>query len=213
MNEVSISKDIVDLYFDSIKKCIELDSYPLEEFCKNYPLEYKLLSAIHRRRSRINLGIKALALLGREIYWGTLTFNSKKDKNLISSKRKEAFTNLNKIFDYFMLVEEYGEKNNRYHIHFIGSMKYGKTTNDFFKRDIWKSRRDIRVVDTKKNIASYLVKYLSKDLPRIRSNKMMVKLIKAYKVGNRFDNLHFSSIGKSYQVGVVNAISIFDLES
>lgn len=213
MNEVSISKDIINLYYDSIRKCIELDSYPLEEFCKKYPNEYKLLSAIHRRRSRINIAIKALKLLNKDIYWGTLTFNNKKDKNLISTKRKEAFTNLNKLFDYFMLVEEYGEKNNRYHIHFIGSMKFGKTTSDFYKKDIWKSRRDIHLVDTNRNISSYLVKYLSKDIPRIRSNKMMVKLIKAYKIGDRFDNLHFSSIGKCYQVGVVNAISIFDLES
>lgn len=212
MNEVVISKDIINSYYEALRDCIEYKPERMKLFQLKYPDEYKLISSIHRKRSKINSAIKALVVLNRDIYWGTLTFNSKKNINTVRTKRREAFISLNKLFDYFLLVEELGEEKGRYHIHFLGSLKYGFSTSDFFSSKIWKSRRQIEKVDTKKNISSYLVKYLSKDLPRVRTNKLMCKLIKSYKEGLKLENLHFNSIGVSHQVQKVNTITIFDLD-
>lgn len=199
------------MYYDCIDKSICGDYLGIELFKKDYPSEYKRLSAIHTRRSKINKSVKAMLELNENnVYWGTLTFNNEKNVNKETTKRKSVFSWLNTLFDYFLIVEEYGEKNNRYHVHFVGQFKFDKSVDDFVNK--WHSREQIRKLDCNKNIASYLCKYLSKDLPRIRRNKGLVKLTNAYKKGAVYDNLGFKTLGKKYQVQGVNLISIFDLE-
>lgn len=210
MNDCRLTRDIVDLYYQAVKGSIEGEYWKVGQFSKMYPIEYKFLSSIHRKRSKINNCIKAINSLGKDIYWGTLTFNNDKDLNLIKTKRREAFLWLNTKMDYFLLVEEFGEDNGRYHLHFIGSLKYEINVEDFMNH--WHSREQIRKVNLNKNLSSYMVKYLSKDLPRIRCNKSLVALVKAYKVGLRMDNLGFYNIGVQPRVQGVTVVSVFDLD-
>ena len=86
---------------------------------------------------------------------------------------------LNELFEYVLLVEEYGHDNGRYHIHFLGVFKLD---HDFesFKRTRNHSRQELRLVKTREKVAQYLCKYLVKDLPRIRRNKKLVALAREY---------------------------------
>lgn len=171
----AISKDIIKEYYECMQVACEhsFDGF-LKDFAKKYPNEYKHLNAVHRRRVAINKNIDALKELNEKIYFGTLTFNSVKDHNKIESKRKEAFKVLNSLFEFVILVEEKGEENGRYHVHFLGNFIEGKTFDDFTKS--WHSRQNLRELRDNERISQYLCKYLSKDLPRIRRNKKLIAL-------------------------------------
>lgn len=175
----------------------------MEAFKNEYPEAYRLFTRVHHKRSVINNCFDAMKKLGRDVWFGTLTFNKTKDKNKIISKRKEAFTKLGKLFEYLLLVEEFGEEEGRYHIHFIGTYKEGKTFEDF--KRFWHSRQNIRKVQENEKISRYLVKYMLKDLPRVRRNKALIGLEREYKKGVMLDRAGFHSIG------AIQHIMIFDL--
>ena len=155
------------------------------QFKKDFPLEYKKITTTQRRRSDIKTTIEAMKYLHEDIYWFTLTFNEVKDKNSVLSKRKEAMQYLNRIAGYYLLVEEYGSENGRYHIHGFLVFRFGKGFKDF--RD-WHSRQNIVLLGTDKKVSKrvyYLTNYMSKDVPRIRRSKSLVALVNVYKKNKR----------------------------
>lgn len=172
--------DIVGLYVEAVKSASRYDEFDkLEVFKSLYPEEYKRFSKISRLRGEIRKTIESMEALSESIYWGTLTFKDEKNKNTIKTKREEAFEKLNSVFKFVLLVEEYGETNGRYHIHFISSFKEGKDFNDF--KRCWHSRQQLQVLSSEDKIDKYLIKYLSKDIPRIRRNKNLSGLVARYK--------------------------------
>jgi len=176
--QVDVPQDIVKKYYEAMRYANEYFDDPMKEFIKEYPLEYKRLSAVHRKRVAINSNVEAMKTLGEVLYFGTLTYDNVKDQNKIETKRKEAFAYLNSLFEFVLLVEEYGEEKERYHVHFVGNFKENRTFNDFVEG--WHSRQNLRVLREDEHISSYLCKYMSKQLPRIRRNKKLIALEREY---------------------------------
>lgn len=114
-------KDIVKLYYEAVRDAADYEDYePLAVFKSLFPQEYKHFCKVHYRRSAIHKCIDAMKSVSSKVYFGTLTFKSSKNRNKIETKRKEAEKKLNSEFSYWLMVEEYGEDNGRYHIHFLG---------------------------------------------------------------------------------------------
>ena len=148
----------------------------VKAFKEMYPKEYYYLHAFYRVRQELRRDIEIMQLVGA-CHWFTLTFDNKRDKSLVSSKRKSATRFLNSIFVVYLMVEEYGEDNGRYHIHGFGVFRESCGFQDFIK---WPCRSKIQCLESaalQKKI-KYLTKYAVKDLPRLRRSKSFVKLIK-----------------------------------
>lgn len=153
--------------------------------------EYNLLHSFYRLRHELNKDIDLMENVG-DVQWITLTFDNKRDKNLVSSKRKTATRFLNEIFLCYEIVEEYGEDKNRYHIHGFGVFREGKGFQDFVK---WPCRQKIQTLNrfnlSKK--VKYLTKYAVKSLPRRRRSKNLVYLDKKMSGLKRFKRNGFEN--------------------
>ena len=165
----------------------ELDTQVLQEWRQavinsqfgyyNSVEEFQKITAMYRKRGVLKDCLNAMQDMNELVYWFTLTFNNKKDLNNVESKRKDAQRFLNKICICYVMVEEYGEDNGRYHIHGFLCFKYGFGFVDFCE---WHSRQKIELMDDSKlkKKVRYLTKYAVKQVPRIRKSKTMVQLTK-----------------------------------
>jgi len=168
-----------DLYFRAIEDIVWYDDEnTLLDLKERYPDEIAHFQRVGRMRKKVRLQIEALRSLNMDLYFGTLTFNSEKDANLETTKRREAFLRLNEVFLYFFLVEEYGEDNGRYHIHFVGVFRNGFGFDDFIK--CWHSRQNLEKIEDTERVCKYMCKYVSKALPRLRRNKALVDYERAH---------------------------------
>ena len=157
------------------------DPFRYEKFKSDYPIEYKIFSAMDRKRSAVLDTFRAMMYLNEPIYWITLTFNNEKDINTVKYKKETAERFLKDIAPIYLMIEEFGEDNNRYHIHGFIIFKYGKGFEDFRK---WHSRQKIIQIKTfKKGMkrVSYLTNYVTKDVPRLRRSRQCSKLYNYYK--------------------------------
>lgn len=177
----TLNKDILKAYehalYNQMSGCYE----PMLRFSFEHPKEFKLIQTMYRKRTSIKQSIEAMQLTNQPIYWFTLTFNNKKDKSMVQTKRKAATTFLNDLTMYYLLIEEYGEDTNRYHLHGFLILKPSKTFEDFRK---WHSRQNLRELPSEASIKKrvyYVTNYLVKSIPRIRRGKTLVKLTNAYK--------------------------------
>jgi len=210
----ALNKSIISLYYEALASGICEDYLPMQLFKQKYPEEYKRFSAVHRRRAVINESIKAMKIVSDKIYFGTLTYNNVKNLNKEACKRKEAFKRLNEQFEYVLLVEEYGEDNGRYHIHFLGLFKKDHDF-DSFVRSWSHSRQNLRLLNEHENVSQYLCKYLCKDLPRVRRNKALVSLARAYHEARSLqryfpDVEEFSPRVKVGRVAFINALDMLE---
>lgn len=165
-----------------------LNNNATKAFKLNHNEEYNLLHSFYRLRHELNEDISLMSSVG-SVHWFTLTFDNKHDKSLVSSKRKSATRFLNDIFLFYEMVEEYGEDNNRYHIHGFGVYREDKGFRDFIK---WHSRTKIQDLSEKtlKKKVMYLTKYAVKSLPRIRRSKNLCYL--------RNENRRFKALKSSF---------------
>jgi len=205
-----LNKSIIKLYYEAVEASICEDYLPMQIFKQEYPSEYKRFSAVHRKRAVINECLSAMKVVSEKVYFGTLTFNARKNLNKIASKRKEAFTKLNACFEYVLLVEEYGEDNGRYHIHFLGAFKEDHDFDSF--KLVWNhSRQNLETLKPNAHISQYLCKYLSKDLPRVRRNKKLVALAREYHKGKSLQRFfpeveEFSPVRRCKTFAFLNAL-------
>lgn len=206
INEVDkTERDILSEYYHAVSEACNFNDFAyLKDFKEKYPKQYKFYVCVHNKRSKVSKCISAMRLTNRDVYFGTLTFNETKNKNKRSSKRKEAFVKLNSVFKYVLLVEELGEEKGRYHIHFVGVFRDGKEFNDFVK--VWHSRQNIEKINNINKVSNYLVKYVMKELPRIRRNKALIGLEREYRKGLIGDR-SFPNCG----IGSKEKVSVFDL--
>ena len=162
---------------------------------------------MYRKRTELNNTIDVMKMLNEPIYWFTLTFNNDKNDNLVTSKRKDATRFLNRICSVYVMVEEYGEDNGRYHIHGFLCFKYGFGVLDFMQ---WHSREDIRELKTgiKKQI-KYLTDYTSKSIPRIRRSRSLSALNTYYKKYKRLYKLFPNTFMEGFNKQVANTVNPF----
>lgn len=169
----------------------------MDEFKKAHPKEFSRFNQVHQKRAKIRSNLMALKSLNKDLYFGTLTFDEKHDKNTETWKRKQAFQVLNRLFEFVLVVEELGEENGRYHIHFVGVFRDDKNFDDFIKS--WHSRQNLEKVENIDKCTAYLVKYVSKALPRIRRNKALVMAEKGYKIGKHMCRIGFHDRDEHHQ--------------
>ena len=208
LDNCDVTPDIVKKYYDAMRCANEYFDDPMKEFIKEYPLAYKRLNSVHCKRVKINSNIEALRTLGLPLQFGTLTYDESKDHNKIESKRKEAFAYLNSIFKYVLLIEEYGENKGRYHVHFVGVYRENKTFEDFING--WHSRQNIETLHDDKKVGAYLCKYLAKQTPRLRRNKALVSLERAFHKHKRLKR-SFPTLFEEVMKQNITSITIFDL--
>lgn len=169
-----ITKELLEEYYNALwSDTFNKTHWCVQGYKERHPEEYSLLCAFHRKRTELKKDVRIMQEYCSTLFFFTLTFDETKDKNLISSKRKEAFNFCNSLFALFVLVEEEGELNGRYHIHGIGALREDKTMTDFYN---WHSREDIKLLDGDCKISAsvrYLTNYLSKSVPRLRRNRRL----------------------------------------
>jgi len=207
MEDVVINEEIRKEYIHALYNLQSGSKDLMPLFISKYPKEYKLIMAMYRKRTELNNTIEVMRLLNEPIYWFTLTFNNDKNDNLVSSKRKDATRFLNRICSVYVMVEEYGEDNGRYHIHGFLCFKYGYGVLDFMQ---WHSREDIRELKTgiKKQI-KYLTDYTSKSVPRIRRSRSLSALNTYYKKYKRLYKLFPSTFMQGFNKQVANIVNPF----
>ena len=181
------------------------DLMPL--FISKYPNEYKLIMTMYRKRTELNNTIEVMKLLNEPIHWFTLTFNNDKDTNSTETKRKEAQRFLNRYCSVYVMVEEYGEENGRYHIHGFLSFKYGYDWQVFQE---WHSRQECYLLEKgiKKRV-KYLTDYMCKSVPRIRRSKSLSVLNAYFKKHKRLYKLFPSTFTSAFNQQVANVVNPF----
>lgn len=175
-------------------------SKSIKEFSDKYPELYKHISAMLRKRTKLKSTLEAYKSVSDYIYWGSLTWNEEHDGANEEAKRKQALRFFDKFFKLYTFVEEYGEENGRYHIHFLGVLKDKEITYDVMREE-WHSFIQIECLKpyaiSKK--VKYLTKYCVKSVPRVRMNKRSVALLKDYK---RYK--HMKNVGFEFYEGIFN---------
>ena len=171
-----MDKNIIKEWRDACYNSASGNNAPTKRFKEKYPEEYKLFTAMYRKRTDIKSTIETMEDLGLPIYWFTLTFNDEKDQNQNEkTKLKTAQQFLFEIAPVNLMVEEYGTKKERYHIHGFLVFKPGYGFEDFKK---WHSRQqliELKPTNIKRRIR-YLTNYTVKQVPRLRRSKMLSKM-------------------------------------
>ena len=165
-------------------------------FKSKHPDEFKHLQSMSSKRKEIITAIDIMSCLG-VVHWITLTFDNESDCYKESTKRKQAWQLLNKYCGAVLMVEEYGEMKGRYHIHALATWKNNDIKyQDFYSE--WSSRSSIECLEKwqYKKKAKYLTKYVVKDVPRLRRNKVFLVAQKHYKKHISMSNYGFKSLSE-----------------
>lgn len=195
-----ISEETRKKYINALYNCQDGNYFAMKNFQSEYPNEYSFMNAQFRQRSKIIDCVDAIYHSGNVPYFGALTFDDKHDKSSEENKRKQAIRLLNLVFVAWVMVEEYGEENGRYHIHFIGCFRYNKTMSDFHNE--WHSHSQIERVKNARKTARYLTNYMEKQVPRIRKSKSMVEMVNISKRMKKNVNYGFKSCNKPLQIDI-----------
>lgn len=172
---MKLTEDIKREWFHAIAlDSINLNNEHTKAFKCLHLEEYNLLHSFYRLRHDLNADIELMSAVG-SCHWFTLTFDNKRDKSLVSSKRKAATRFLNDVFLLYEMVEEYGEDKGRYHIHGFGVFREDKGFKDFIKWPCRTKLQNLNKSNLKKKV-KYLTKYAVKSLPRRRRSKNLVYL-------------------------------------
>ena len=106
----------------------------------------------------------------------------------------------------YVMVEEYGEDNGRYHIHGFLCFKYGFGFADFVQ---WHSRQKIIELDNGNKRIKYLTDYSSKQAPRIRRSRSLSALYTYFKKHKRMYKLFNSTFLDGFNKQVANIVNPF----
>ena len=206
MKEISVTNEIRKEYLNALYNLQFGSKSLMADFIKKYPSEYKLITTMYRRRCDLTDTLETMKLLNDVIYWFTLTFNNDKDKNNIETKRKDAQRFLNRICSVYVMVEEYGEDNGRYHIHGFLCFKFGYGFVDFTE---WHSRQKIVELDSANKRIKYLTDYSSKQAPRIRRSKSLSVLYAYFKKRKRMYKHFKETFLLGFNKQVANVVNPF----
>lgn len=196
-------------YFNALYNLQDGNNTPMSIFKNAHKELYDLVNKNYHKRKILRENIYAMRMIDKDnIVFGALTFDEEHDKQSEETKRKQARRHLDKYMRCYLYVEELGEDKERYHIHFIGIMKPNKTYMDF--NNNWHSRRQIeKVIDYKRTI-NYLTNYVSKQAPRIRRSKELIRVFNHYKKSKSWRNYGFETFAKEEEQNAVIEL-VFDL--
>lgn len=204
---------ITDEQFEEWKNaitCAEFGhSQSIKLFASKYPELYAHMSSMLRKRTKLRSTLEAYKTISPFIYWGALTWNEEHDNVNEKIKRNQALRFFDKFFKLYCFVEEYGEDNGRYHIHFFGVIKSEDITYDLM-RDNWHSFLQIECLksyECNKKI-KYVTKYAVKQVPRVRMNKRSVKLLKEFKTYKHMKNIGFDFYEKDFSWQIVDLMDL-----
>lgn len=205
---MQLSNELLDKYYSCLRSSVEFNNHaPMQRFKEEHKQEFLYINNCYAKRVKIAKCCEALKHYKQDIFFGALTFDEKHDKSTIRNKRVQAQKHLNNCFACWVMVEEYGEENGRYHIHFFGVYKRGKTHNDFHSG--WHSIANIKPLKHKD--IRYVTDYTSKQCPRVRQSKSMLELVRNYKKARSFDFYEFDSIAVNYDfealIGLTTALN------
>lgn len=190
---LEISKEQYDEWRNAIYNAQAGKSRSINEFAKKYPELFKHISSMLRKRTKLKSTLEAYKSISEFIYWGALTWDEEHNDVSEKIKRNQALRFFDKFFKLYTFVEEYGEDNGRYHIHFLGVLKDKSITYDGM-RECWHSFIQIECLkpyEINKKV-KYLTKYCVKQVPRVRMNKRSVALLKDYKKYKHMKNIGFA---------------------
>lgn len=180
----------------------------MKVFREKYPNEYKIINAMYHKRVKLKQDIDIMIDMScNEVYFGTLTFDSSQDSKSERTKRQQALRHLANFFLLYDFVEEYGEERGRYHIHFVGVFRHGKTIPDF--KEQWHSFVKIDRCYSKRKVARYICDYVVKQVPRIRRNKKLIECSKMYKKAHNI--MPFESLADNYKACAWSLVASEDL--
>lgn len=181
--------EILKEYFSCLYNQQNGNNEPMQRFKLSFPKEYGIINGMYHKRVKLAKILDFMNSLGK-VYFGCLTFNDEQNSKDEPTKRKQAWRHLNNIFKVVVMVEEYGSINDRYHIHFMGVFRDGKTFFDFFK---WHSKTDIEMVKSKRKVTRYLCDYIAKQVPKIRQNQALICGMRHYLKSKSWKNHGFHS--------------------
>ena len=181
----------------------------IKEFQENYPELFRHISAMLRKRTKLKSTLEAYKSISDYVYWGALTWDEEHNDLSEKVKRNQALRFFDKFFKLYTFVEEYGEENGRYHIHFLGVLRDKNITYETMY-SCWHSRCEIeclRPYECNKKI-KYLTKYVVKQVPRIRMNKRSIKLVKDYKRYKHMKNIGFECFKADYDKKISDLVEL-----
>ena len=174
--------------------------YSLNKFKSSYPDLYRHMTSMLNKRTKICKTLQAFMSVCPFVYWGALTFNEEEDIKDLHTKRKQVQRYLDKFFKLYLYVEELGEDNERWHIHFLGILRDRNTKYEDLYNS-WHSRAEIECLykyyDIKKKI-KYITKYCVKQIPRIHMNRRAIQLCKDYRMYKHWSNIGFKCFTYEY---------------
>lgn len=207
---MEVSNQALERYIHALNQRSIFGHYEIINDYKNeYPEEYRFLSSMSNKRSKIMHNIYFMLGYSKNVCFGALTFDNEHDLSSEENKRKQAVRHLNDNMHCWLLIEEYGEDNGRYHCHYIGILKAGITYKAF--NESWHSYSFIEKVKSCRKTARYLSDYTSKQVPRLRRSKSLVEGVKLNDKIVRWTNLQFPSIAEEYQAKLGDLIKDWDL--
>ena len=176
-------------------------------FKKEHGELWYMINTMYHKRKVLRENMKAMQDICLEpLVFGALTYDEEHDKQNIETKRKQATRHLSKYFDAYLFVEELGHDNERYHIHFIGTLKKDIQYLDFC--NAWHSRAQIEKVISRKNTINYLTDYVVKQVPRIRRNKKLITIFNHWKKAQYWRNYGFEGFAEEEEFSALLEYSI-----
>lgn len=208
-----LSKQTLNEFYNALSSCsTHGNNRPLKIFKDNHPEDFSLISSVYHKRCAVGRNLEAMESTNNKVYFCTLTFNDENNDRKEENKRKQAWRFLNNIFEFVLMVEEYGENNGRYHLHLFGTFKNEKTFNDFFA---WYETQNVGRCDiktltkrNKKKLSKYVCDYTIKQAPRIRRNKRLVALEKSFKRSKTMNNYGFTYYENVYKAEITELIDL-----
>ena len=199
-------------YFNALYNQQNGSNQSMVAFRLEHPKEYAVINAMYHKRVKVKQDIEVMTEMSlNKVYFGALTFDNEQDSKSESTKRKQGWRHLNNVFSMVLMIEEHGEENGRYHIHFVGVFKDGKTMEDFHN---WNSGFSfIEKIISKKKVARYLCNYVVKQVPRLRRNKCLLECSKQWKKAQSLRNYGFGeSLGKEHIAQAFSVLFLSDLD-
>lgn len=186
-----LNEDLKREYFSALYNLQDGHSEPMKRFKDEHPDVFSLINTNYHKRVVIRENLYAMKECnsGGDLVFGTLTFDEEHIEQSDETKRKQATRHLNKFMSAFLFVEEYGEDNNRYHLHFIGLLNQGVEYSEFLLA--WHSRAQIEKVISVNKATNYLTDYVSKQAPRIRRNAALIAACRHYHKSKKWSRLGF----------------------
>ena len=197
---VAITEEQYKLWRDATMCASVGNNYSLKKFKEAYPELYRHMMSMLNKRTKICKTLQAYMSISPFVYWGSLTFNEEEDVKDIKTKRKQVQRYLEKYFKLYLYVEELGEEEERWHIHYLGILRdYNTKFEELY--NAWHSRSTCECLYTYKDVkkkVKYITKYVVKDVPRIHMNNRSILLIKQYKKYKHYKNIGFDCFAYKY---------------